>query len=55
LVKDESVDATDDRGSEKVLVTLLEGTLRYEEHRLPNVDMEERSGTELRMRGATVG
>lgn len=38
-----SVEAIDERGSENVLVTRLEGTLRYEE-RLPRVEMEFRSG-----------
>jgi hypothetical protein len=38
------VDATDDRGSDIMLGTLLEGTLKYEEARLPRVDMDDRSG-----------
>jgi hypothetical protein len=49
LVKDESVDAIDDLGSERMLVTLLDGTLKYEEERLPRVDIDERSGPDTRM------
>jgi hypothetical protein len=48
-VKDESVDAMDERGSESMLGTLLEGTLRYDDARLPTVDMDERSAAERRI------
>ena len=54
MVKDESVDAMDDLGSERMLVTLLEGTLRYEDALLPTVDMEDRSGPLRRMRSGDV-
>lgn len=47
-VKDESVDATDERGSDSMLGTLLEGTLKYEEARLPTVDMDDLSAPERR-------
>lgn len=43
------MDAMDERGSESMLVTLLEGTLRYDEFRLPNVDMDDLSGRLMRM------
>jgi hypothetical protein len=49
LVKDESVEAMEERGSDMILVTLLEGTLKYDDERLPRVDMDERSGPERRM------
>jgi hypothetical protein len=48
-VNDESVDAIEDRGSESTLGTLLEGTLRYDEARLPRVDMDDRSAPEGRI------
>jgi hypothetical protein len=48
-VNDESVEAMDDRGSDSILFTLLEGTLRYDEFRLPSVDMDDLSGRDMRM------
>lgn len=39
----------EDLGSENVLA-LLEGTLKYEDARLPRVDMDDRSGPGMRMR-----
>lgn len=47
-VKDESVDAMDERGSDNMLGTLLDGTLKYEEARLPTVDMDDLSAPESR-------
>jgi hypothetical protein len=49
-VNDESVDAIDERGSDIMLGTLLEGTLRYDDARLLMVDvdiMEDLSGTRM--------
>jgi hypothetical protein len=43
------VEATEDRGSDSMLGTLLEGTLRYEEARLPRVDIDDLSAPEGRM------
>jgi hypothetical protein len=42
------VDAIEERGSDIMLGTLLEGTLRYDDARLPRVDvdiMDDLSGT----------
>jgi hypothetical protein len=39
----------DERGSDSMLGTLLEGTLKYEDARLPTVDMDDRSAAERRM------
>jgi hypothetical protein len=48
-VKDESVEAMDERGSESMLGTLLEGTLRYDDARLPTVDMDDLSAAGRRI------
>jgi hypothetical protein len=40
----------DDLGSDMMLVTLLDGTLRYEDDRLPRVDIDERSTPDRRAR-----
>ena len=45
-MKDESVDAIEDLGSDIMLVTLLEGTLR-KELRLPRLAMDDRSGPDM--------
>lgn len=39
----------EERGSDMMLGTLLDGTLRYEDARLPTVDMDERSAAAMRM------
>lgn len=39
----------EERGSESMLGTLLEGTLKYEDARLPTVDMDDLSAAERRM------
>jgi hypothetical protein len=48
-VKEESVDAMDERGSESMLGTLLDGTLKYDDARLPTVDMDDRSAPDRRI------
>ena len=48
-MKEESVDAMDERGSDIILGTLLEGMLKYEDARLPTVDIDDLSAAERRM------
>jgi hypothetical protein len=48
-VNDESVEAIEERGSDIMLGTLLDGTLRYEDARLPTVDIDDLSAPERRM------
>lgn len=48
-MNDESVEAMDERGSDIMLGTLLDGTLKYEDARLPTVDMDDLSAPESRM------
>lgn len=43
------MDAIDERGSDIMLGTLLEGTLRYDEARLPRVDMDDLSAPDRRI------
>jgi hypothetical protein len=48
-VNEESVDAIEERGSDIMLGTLLDGTLKYDEARLPRVDMDDLSAPERRI------
>ena len=43
------MEAMDERGSDIMLGTLLDGTLRYEDARLPTVDMDDLSAPERRI------